>query len=406
MIRGRWIIKSTMVLTGILVLSLFALSAGPISFAQGPKEIIIGGTISKTGRFAGEVAPFDKLAYNWAKVINEAGGIFMKEYGRRLPLRFVYYDDRSDSETAVKLYERLVTLDKVHLLIGPYSSPLTIRVSTVAEKYKIPMITAEANSDKIFQRGFKWIFGVIDSGMVWSNHYFDMIKKEGKAKTMALIIQDHPHALDVGLGARKDAKRIGLKLVFDKIYSPKITDFSAAITAIKSLNPDILFISSYPAFGINFMKQAKELGLRPREFHLIHAVKAATDALGMDAEYITGEHFWAEGLTMGDVATYKKILAMTGISHLDFPWSAIRMQAYDALKAALESAGSVDRDKLRGALAGLKYETLCGTNSFNAKGQGRCNTWTQQYLNGRFWTIWPAEVAQKKHVYPTPWDKR
>lgn len=399
-------IRSKLFLTGILAVSLVAFLVGPVCFAQGPKEILIGGTISKTGPFAAEVAPFDKLAYNWARVINERGGIFMKEYGRRLPLRFVYYDDRTDPETAVKLYERLVTLDKVHLLIGPYSSPLTIRASTVAEKYKIPMIAAEANSDKIFQRNFSWIFGVIDSGLVWSNHYFDMIKREGKAKSMALIIQDHPHALDVGLGARKDARRIGLKLVFDKIYSPKITDFSAAITAIKSLDPDIVFISSYPAFVINFMKQARELGLRPREFHLIHAVKATTEALGEDAQYITGEHFWAEGLTMGDVATYKKVLEMTGINHFDFPWSAIRVEAYDAINAALKSAGSVDKYKLREALAGLKYETLCGTNSFSANGQGRCNTWTQQYLNGRFWTVWPAKLAQRKHVYPTPWDKR
>lgn len=395
-----------LVLLALVAGFFLATVAQPVSYAQVPSEILIGGTIAKTGPFAAEVAPFDKLAENWATVINAKGGILLKEYGKRLPVRFIYYDDKSDPETSVKMYERLVTVDKVHLLIGPYSSPITIRATTVAEKYQIPMVAVEANADRIFQRDFKWIVGVIDSGTRWSEHYFDMHKKLGQAKTMALIIDDRPHPMDVGVGARELAKKAGLRVVFDQTFSPKITDFSAAITQIKPLNPDIVYVSSFPDFAINFMKQAKELGLRPRTFHIIHAVKANTDALGKDAEYITGEHFWAEGMTLGDVATYSEIMRRTGIKAFDYPWSAIRMEAYDAIKAGLEKAGTLDRGKVMTALKTLEYNTLGGKNSFKENGQGRMNTWPQQFLGGRYWTIWPAEMAQKKYIYPTPWDKR
>lgn len=370
--------------------------------AQVPTEILIGGTIAKTGPFAAEVGPFDDLAHAWAKVINEKGGIFLKEYGKRLPVRFIYLDDKSDAETTVKHYERLVTIDRAHLLIGPYSSPLTIRATTVAEKYMIPMVAIEANADAIFARGFKWIFGVIDSGTLWSSYYFDMVRKEGRIKTMALVIDDRPHSMDVGKGAEKDALAVGLKIVYKEILSPKATDFSATIAKIRGFEPDLVYVSSFPDFGILFAKQAKELGLRPKELHLIHAVKAYATALGKDLEYVTGEHFWADGMKYGDVATYKRILDMAGIKHFDYPWSAIRMMGYDAIKAALEKAGTLDREKVREALAGLRYETLCGTNSFRANGQGRCNTVSQQFLEGRFWPIAPPEVALKKHIYPTP----
>ena len=391
-----------------LLITLLVLTGGPAQ-AQVPSEILIGGTISKSGPFAAEVAPFDELAHNWAKIINEReGGIFLKEYGKKLPVRFIIYDDKTDAETSVKMYERLATVDKVHLFIGPYSSPLTIRASTVAEKYKIPMVTIEANADKIFQRGFKYIFGVIDSGTLWSIHYFDMLKREGKIKTMALIIDDRPHTMDVGVGARRDAEKVGLKIVFDQVFPAKTTDFTATITKLKALDPDLVYVSSFPDFAIVFMKQAKELGLNPREFHIIHAVKATTAALGKDAMYITGEHFWAEGMKFGNVALYKEILDKTGIKHFDYPWSAIRMMGYDAIKAALEKAGTLDKERLREALATLRYETLCGTNWFKPNGQGHCNTVSQQFLGDRWYPIAPPEVAVPgKRVFPTPpWDKR
>jgi branched-chain amino acid transport system substrate-binding protein len=104
-----------------------------------PEAILIGGTIAQSGPMSAEVGPFKKLMDVWADMINAQGGLLVKAHGRKLPVKFVVYDDASKQDSAVKFYERLVTVDRVHLLIGPYSSPLTFAASTVAEKHGIPI---------------------------------------------------------------------------------------------------------------------------------------------------------------------------------------------------------------------------------------------------------------------------
>ena len=116
------------------------------AIAQKKKVILIGGTISETGRYASDVKPWPKLMNTWAEMINERGGLWVKSEKRRIPVKFILYDDKSDQATSIKFYERLVTVDKVDLLIGPYTSPLTFAATTVAEKYKIPMVCVEGDS--------------------------------------------------------------------------------------------------------------------------------------------------------------------------------------------------------------------------------------------------------------------
>lgn len=389
-------------------LLLMVVLSGANAQPPAPAEIKVGGTMAMTGRFAAEVAPFGKLVDAWASVINEQGGIYLKEYGKRLPIRFITYDDKSDPETSVKTYERLATVDKVDLFIGPYSSPITIRASTVAEKYGIPMVAVEANSARIYARGFKWLVGVLDEGKKYTYRYWDMIGKEGKVKSAALVVEDLPHALDGGTGAREKAKEYGIRIAFDQTLPTVTTDFTATITRIKALDPDLVFVSSFPPFSVTFMKQAKELGLNPRGFHVIHAAeKAIISALGKDAEYLVGQCYWSEKMTWGKPAIFKESLKRAGITLEDYPWSALRMYGYDAIKAGLEKAGTLDKEKLMEALRTLKYESIGGPNSFKANGVGGMYEYPCQVQKGTTVMVNPPEFATGRHLYPTPpWDKR
>lgn len=150
----------------------------PEGARSAPKAIHIGATVSQTGHFSSEIGPFKRLMNVWVDLVNEQGGIMLKEYNKRLPIKFTIYDDKSDQATAKKYYERLVTVDKVHLLLGPYSSPLTLAASTAGENHKVPFIAICANSPKIYTRGFKWIVAVIDLGPRYTYRYWDMIKDE------------------------------------------------------------------------------------------------------------------------------------------------------------------------------------------------------------------------------------
>jgi len=99
----------------------------PLAAMGAPDAIHIGATVSQTGHFSSEIGPFKRLMNAWADLVNEKGGIMVKEYGKKLPVKFTIYDDRSDQATVKKYYERLATVDKVNLMLGPYSSPLTLR---------------------------------------------------------------------------------------------------------------------------------------------------------------------------------------------------------------------------------------------------------------------------------------
>src|SRR5215475_7434863 len=196
---------------GLIVL-VSALFAGSHAFAPDAgaqaREIKIGGTMAITGAFSVEWGPKARqFMEEWAAMMNARGGVFVKEANARLPIKLIVYDDGSNADRAVELYERLATTDKVDFFSGPASSPITIKASTVAEKYGIPMVTAEANSPVIFARGFKWLVGADRPAPQWAEDYYRMLKvlmDTGvlpRLKTVAVVQENTPHTMDVGWGA-------------------------------------------------------------------------------------------------------------------------------------------------------------------------------------------------------------
>jgi branched-chain amino acid transport system substrate-binding protein len=388
----------------VLALSVVLLATLALGQPKVPETILIGGTIAQSGPMSAEVGPFKKLMDVWAAMVNEQGGLHVKAYGRKLPIAFVVYDDASKQENALKFYERLVTVDRVHLLIGPYSSPLTFAASTVAEKHGIPMVAAQANSTAIFTRGFKWLVGVIDDGPKWSHHYLDLLKAEGKAKSIGFVIQDTLHAKEVGSGAVPKAREIGLEVVFEEAVQANASDFTPIITKLKTANPDIVYVSAFPPFAIGFYKQALELGLKPREYHIIHHGAAFRNAVGeANANHVTGENYWMPGITYGKPEIFAELLKRAGIRVEDYPWASIHMFAFEAIRAALEQSATLEPEALLSTLKGLDIMTIGGRLRFDAKtGQGTLNPFPTQIQNGQYVTLWPRDIATGTHIYPRP----
>ena len=372
--------------------------------AQAPTEIRVGATVAVTGPASAEVGHFKKMMELWAETVNAKGGVMLKEYGKRLPIKMVIYDDTSKPPDSVRLYEKLVTDDKVHVLLGPYSSPITVAASTVAEKHGIPMLALEANSTGIFKRGFKWLAGVIDDGTKWSHHYFDMLKAEGKAKSIGFVIEDTPHPKEVGSGSVPKAKEIGLEVKVEEYFPVATQDFTPIITKLKAANPDIVYMSAFPAREVTFFKQALEQGLNPREFHMIHHGVAFYDAVGMkNVNLVTGEAYWMPGVKAGNAKPFEELLQKLNVKVEDYPWSSIHYFGFEALVAGLEKAGTLDHDKLMAAIKSLDIETISGRLKFDPRtGQGTLNPFPTQIQDGKYVTIWPAEIASGKHVYPRP----
>ncbi|MEJ2656345.1 MAG: amino acid ABC transporter substrate-binding protein [Desulfobacterales bacterium] len=390
-----------------LFLLFFAMSAlgivlSPIftACAEPPKEIRIGATVSMSGKFSTEIGPFKQLMEAYATAVNHRGGVYVRSAGKRLPIKFIVYDDKSDGPTARKFYERLVSIDKADILLGPYSSPLTFAATVAAEENKVPFIAICANSPKIYNRGFKWIVCVIDAAPRYTHRYWDMIRAEGWAKTVAFVVEDTLHPQGVYRGAKKLAETAGLKEVALKVLPPDTHDFTAAIVKIQEKTPDIVFVSANVPFSIAFMRQARELGLNPKEFHVIHHGGVFKKGVGPGAEGVTGQSYWTRGMNYGNPDLFTEILEHSGINLDDFPWAPAYMMAFETATQAVERTGSLDNEELMATLKRLKIMTIGGVVSFAENGVGTINTYPSQIIGGQYHVVWPPDVAAAGHRYP------
>src|SRR5216110_1080456 len=185
-----------------LITAIGVLAGGLPAAAQGP--IRIGASLSLTGTYA-KLGNYQNEGYKLcAKQANEHGGLL----GRKI--EFVVYDDQSAPSTAVRLYEKLITEDKVDAVIGPYSSPVTEASANVTEKYKKVMVSPLAATTSIFRKGRKYIFMVISPAEVYLEGLLDIAAKRG-LKTVAVINEDTLFSKAAADGAVDIAKKKGMQ---------------------------------------------------------------------------------------------------------------------------------------------------------------------------------------------------
>jgi len=189
---------------------------------------------------------FDRLCQSWAKMVNAQGGIYVKAYDKKLPVKFIIYDDKSEPAESAKFYERLATVDKVHLLLGPFSSHITKAAVTVADKYKIPMVMAEANDATIFEQRYKYSVNQVDLADTESYGYLELLQAEGKVQSIAFVAEDTLHSTGALRGGAKKARELGLKVVAEEIAPPDTKDFTAVILKLKQADPDVVYVEAFP----------------------------------------------------------------------------------------------------------------------------------------------------------------
>src|SRR5882672_10174429 len=236
-----------------------ALAVGGVmpATAQGP--IRIGASLSLTGTYA-KLGKNQHEGYQLCeKDLNAKGGLL----GRRV--QFVVYDDQSMPATAVRLYEKLITEDKVDAIMGPYSSPVTEAAVNVTEKYKKVMVAPLAATTSIFKKGRKYIFMVISPAEAYLEGLADMAAKRG-LKTVAVVNEDTLFSKAAAAGAVEIAKKKGLQVVFTEAYPKGNTDFSDLLTKVKATNPDVLAAATYFDDAVELTRQMKELNVNPQRF--------------------------------------------------------------------------------------------------------------------------------------------
>ncbi len=366
------------------------------------QELKVGASISLTGTYA-KPGKYTQEGYLLCeKEINDKGGLL----GRKI--RFVVYDDKSDPPTAIKLYEKLITEDKVELVMGPYSSPVTNAASTVSEKHKKLMMASLAATTSIWERGYKYLFMTISAAEVYLEGLVDLAAERG-LKTIAVINEDTLFSKAAAKGTIELAKKKGMQVVFHEAYPKGTTDFSAVLIKIKSLNPDVISAGSYFDDAVASTRQMKELDVNPR----MYGVTVGGDLpefyklLGKTAEYVYGSSQWEKTLPYPGikefVANYEKLWNREPNYH-----AAAAYGACQVFFEAIKRANSLDSDKLRAELLKLKMTTAFGDYQVDERGfQIAHKMVLHQWQDAKKVVVWPASVAEGKPLYPTPpWQRR
>src|SRR6266446_3445662 len=377
--------------TAALVASLAPIPA----HAQAP--IKVGASLSLTGTYA-QPGSYQKEGYELcADHVNAKGGLL----GRKV--EFVFYDDQSMPATGVRLYEKLITEDKVDAVMGPYSSPITEAVANVTEKYKKVMVSPLAATTSIFKKGRKFIFMVISPAEVYLEGLIDMAVKRG-LKTVAVVNEDTLFSKAAAAGAVEIAKKKGMQVVFAEAYPKGNTDFSALLTKVKAANPDVLAAATYFDDAVALTRQMKELNVNPKMFGVTVGgdLPEFYDTLKQNAEYIYGSTQWEPSLPYPGnkefFDSYKKEFGHEPSYHSAAGYAGCLIYA-----EGVKRAGSLDADKVREALLKLDMKTMFGEYKVDQDGfQVAHKMVLFQWHEGKKFTVWPDELAAAKPHFPTP----
>ncbi len=388
-------------------LSLFAFLSFVIALLVSPaityaKDIVVGTSVALTGKYARTGQEQLQGFQMWIEEVNARGGLLGQQ------VKLVHYDDESKPETGAKLYEKLITDDKVDLLIGPYSSDVTMAASTVAEKHNFPMVSSGASASEIWERGYKNTFGLYTLAELYMDEIIELGKAKGLRK-IALIYENTAFPRAVASGVKTKAKQLGMQVVFEEEYGKASTDFSAIIIKIKAKKPDLVIGGSYLPDSVAFMRQAKENRLYAKIFAFAvgPGLPDFGQNLGLDAEGVMGNTQWEPTLKLPGAKEFsEKYKAKYG--HEPGYHAGGGYGAGQVLEAAVKKAGSTDRDKVREALFALDTVTAFGRYKVDATGKqiGKPGYWVQ-WLSGERHVVLPVEVATAKVAYPfKDWGKR
>jgi len=384
--------------------------------AQAQQPIRIGASLSQTGAFA-ELGQNQLRGYQLCiKHANEKGGVL----GRKLEL--VFEDDQSQAADAARIYEKLITQDKVDAILGPYSSPITEAVADASEKHRMPMVAPNASTTSIFRKGRKFVFMVTSAAEVYLEGLIDIAAKRG-LKTVVVINEDTLFPKASAQGTVELAKKMGLQVVLAESYPKGTTDFSALLRKVAAAKPDVVAAATYFDDAVAITRGLKALDINPKMYGVTVGgdVPKFHEVLGRDADFVYGGSQWlAELVTLRAgglipiARQYPGAAEFVEFHNKEFPGAGFSYQTVagyggcQIFVEAIRRAGSLDSGRIRDAI--LKFDTHTAYGAFKVDEGGFQTAHkmvTFQWQDGKKVIVWPEELAADRPRFPTPpWNKR
>jgi len=382
------------------------LAVGPAALAQ--DVVRIGAPLALTGGLADE-GKKQEVAYDmWLKRVNAAGGIAVGN--RKLRVELIKYDYQSDEKRAQQIAERLITQDKVDFLTSPFGSGHTKVVAGVAERYGVPVMASVASSESVFNQGYQYLFGTLaPNGGIVQNMAAMFPKQITGLKRIAILGREDVFPRAMAAEMKKAAEAVGLEVVYSDFYPVGTLDHASALSRIKAAAPQWIYITGYTQDLILARKQMADIKLTAPVVTMITgpAYREFVDGLGKLAEGVTSASWWHHSLTyksddvFGSTEAFYKEFVAREKKDPDYV-HASAAAALVALQKAIERAGTLDRAKVRDALARLDILTFYGPIRFGANGMnGGRDLPIVQVRDGKVVPLFP-EAIKAGTLVPMP----
>ena len=346
--------------------------------AQAPsgQPITIGFGMALTGPLAANGKQALLGAKIWEETINKKGGLL----GR--PVKLVYYDDQSNPSTVPGIYTKLLDVDKVDLVTGPYATAMIApAMPVVMQKGKvfIGLFGLAVNSEFNYPKYFAMIPSGPETKPSFTKGFFEVAAQQNpKPQTVALVAADQEFSRNACEGARENAKAVGMRVVYDKTYPPTTTDFSPIVRAIQATNPDIVSVCSYPLDSVGMVKAVNEIGFKPKMIGGAMVGLQATvfkTQLGPLLNGWVNYETWvpSEKMLTPEVkeflATYQSRAAAEGVDPLGYYLGTWGYAYMELLGNAITGAKSINDDQVANYLRSNPVKTIMGDIKFGKGGE-------------------------------------
>ena len=364
-------------LASFVATAALAAFGGPAG-AQAPsgQPITIGFGMALTGPLAANGKQALLGAKIWEETINKKGGLL----GR--PVKLVYYDDQSNPSTVPGIYTKLLDVDKVDLVTGPYATAMIApAMPVVMQKGKvfIGLFGLAVNSEFNYPKYFAMIPSGPETKPSFTKGFFDVAAQQNpKPQTVALVAADQEFSRNACEGARENAKAVGMRVVYDKTYPPTTTDFSPIVRAIQATNPDIVSVCSYPLDSVGMVKAVNEIGFKPKMIGGAMVGLQATvfkTQLGPLLNGWVNYETWvpSEKMLTPEVkeflATYQSRAAAEGVDPLGYYLGTWGYAYLELLGNAITGAKSLNDDQVANYLRSNPVKTIMGDIKFGKGGE-------------------------------------
>jgi len=389
--RRRWI-QGTATALG-------AAAVAPRLFAQGA-PVRVGYAIARTGPWAAGAQVSQEPNYVlWAEQVNAAGGLSVK--GAKRQIELIGYDDRSETETCVRTFEKLMGSDKVDLILPPWGSGANFAVAPLANRFGYPLLAPTALSRKLIDMHLPYFFSLLQQPDKMMGALVDMLVANN-VKTIAIVYMDDLFGLENFAALNAALKKTSIQVVDRKSYPLGVKDLAPVLRTIKDLNPDAFIGITYPPDTILVSKQSREIGFNPKFFYASvgTAFQLYPNVMQANAEGVIGMGSW-NAKTSPEAKAYFDAHTKKFGKEPDRWASGHCWAGLEILQQAVGKVG-LDRKALRDQIAKNEFKTILGPIRFEGSENASIPGTVAQWQKGEFEVVWPKDRATAQLQTPKP----